>query len=130
MKKPIVFLIICIFIGGIASAQSITFCKSVDAAGHAVNAGREFTLGKSGSQLVFLLQFNNAKPANVSYDLYNVEKGKEVFNSTMKQTPAAGKDWLAKEVTLYEAGNYRVYVYDDRDQLLSKSDFVIKPIAQ
>lgn len=115
--------------GNTAGAQSITFCKSTDKEGHALNAGQEFTLSKSGTVVVFLVQFAAAKPASISYDMYKVENGKEVFSATMKQSPDPAKNWLSKEVTLYDAGAYRVYVYDEKDKLLAKSGFTIKPAA-
>ncbi|MEO6168513.1 MAG: hypothetical protein ABIO46_13290 [Chitinophagales bacterium] len=110
-----------------AEAQSITFCKSTDKEGHALNASQEFTLTKSGTVIVFLFQFAPTKPSSLSYDLYKVEKGKEVFSATMKQSLDPTKEFISKDVTLYDAGAYRVYVYDDKDKLLAKSGFIIKP---
>lgn len=112
-----------------AQGQSVTFCKSVDRDGHAMNAGREFILSAKGAAIVFLFQSPTNSPVSISYDLYKLEKGKEIFSSTMKQVPEPGKSWTSKEIVLYDAGTYRVYVYDDQDKLLTKSDLVVKRAA-
>lgn len=123
-----IFVLISIpAIVSIANAQAITFCKSVDKEGHAVNAAKEFTLSGSSARIVFLLQFGSVRPALVSYDLYKLENGKEVFSSTLKQSPEPGKNWLSKEVTLYDVATYRVYAFDDKDKVLGKSEFTLKP---
>lgn len=127
-KSGFVFLMVVLIFGWQPSrAQTITFCKSVDNEGHAVNAAKEFALAKTGSGIVFLFQFGVSKPSSVSYDLYKTEKGHEVFQSTIRQSITPGKNWASKEITLYDAGQYRVYVYDEKDKLLVKSEFTIKP---
>lgn len=129
MKKiPLILFAFSLLAGtNVAEAQSITFCKSTDKEGRALNAGQEFTLTKSGAVIVFLFQLAAVRPPTVSYDMYKVENGKEVFSATMKQPVDPSKAWLSKEVTLYDAGAYRVYVYDDKDKLLAKSGFTVKP---
>lgn len=129
MKKSGFFFLVIVLILGMqrSGAQTITFCKSVDNDGHAVNAAKEFVLAKTGSGIVFLFQFGVSKPSSVSYDLYKTEKGNEVFQSTIRQALTPGKTWASKEITLYDAGQYRVYVYDEKDKLLVKSEFTIKP---
>lgn len=110
-------------------AQSLTICKSVDKEGHGVNASQEFTVAKNGGNVTFLVQFTATnKPASVSFDIYKLDKGKEIFSSTIKQNTEPSKNWLSKEITLYEAGSYRVYLYDDKDNLITKSNFTVKTL--
>jgi len=81
-------------------AQSLTFCKSVDKDGHAVNASQEFAVAKNGGPVTFLVQFTGTnKPGAVSFDVYKLDKGKEVYSSTIKQNTEPSKNWLSKEVT-------------------------------
>lgn len=129
MKLVSTFFLAIFLLAGvnISLAQSLTFCKSVSSEGLPAGAAQEFTLSKGGVSLFFLFQFGTTKPAAISYDVYKLEKGKEVFSSTLKQLMVPGKNWLAKEVTLYDAGAYRVYVYDDQDKLLAQLGFKLKP---
>lgn len=113
----------------VSLSQSLTFCKSVSKEGIPSGMAQEFVLSKGGVPLFFLFQFGSAKPVEISYDVYKLDKGKEVFSSTLKQLMVPGKNWLAKEVTLYDAGAYRVYVYDDQDKLLAQLGFKLKPAA-
>lgn len=110
-----------------SEAQSLTFCKSVGKEGQPVGASREFVLVNGGVSLSILFQFGSARPASISYDIYKVEKGKEVFSSTINQQAAPAVNWLSKTLTLYEAGSYRVYVYNASDQLLAQGTFTVTP---
>ncbi len=111
-------------------AQSLTFCKSVSKEGQPAGVAQEFVLSKAGVSLFFLFQFGTAKPSAISYDVYKIDKGKEIFSSTLKQLVVPGNNWLAKEVTLYDSGSYRVYVYDEQDKLLAQQGFRLKPATQ
>ena len=110
-----------------SQAQSLTFCKSVGKEGQPVGVSREFALANGGVSVSILFQFGNARPASISYDIYKVEKGKEVFSSTLNQQAAPAANWLSKTLTLYEAGSYRVYIYDAKDQLLIQGSFTVTP---
>lgn len=129
MKKQVFIFLLMLIVSGMqtAVAQNITFCKAADSDGQAVSTAKEFTLTKTGAAIVLLFQFGNAKPASISYDLYKAEKGNEVFQSTLKQVVTPSKNWVSKSITLYDAGLYRVYVYDEKDKLLTKSEFTVKP---
>jgi len=110
-------------------AQSLTFCKSVDKTGKSLGSSQEFTISKDGGKVTFLFQFSPSTTpmvSEISYDMYVLDKGKEVFNSTMQQAVNANQKWLSKEVTFYQAGTYRVYVYDEKDQLLTKGTVTIR----
>ena len=129
MRNIIVSVVFTLVFGSlnVLMAQTLTVCKSVDKDGHPVNAAQEFSVAKDGGKVVFLLQLPPAiHPAAVSYDVYKIDKGKEVFSSTLKQPLEPNKNWLLKEVTFYDAGSYRVYVYDDKDNQLTKANFSIK----
>ena len=128
MQKYFFSLVIFLFgIANIAMAQTLTACKSVDKDGHAVNAGQEFTVPKNGAPVALLLTFSAAaRPSAVNYDVYKVVNGKEVFSTSMKQPIEPGKSWFSKEIVFYDPGIYRVYAYDDKDNLITKTNFSIK----
>ena len=108
------------------SAQSLIFCKTADN-GRPVSSAQEFTVGKDGGKVTFLLQLPpSIHPSVVSFDIYKVQTGKEVFGSTVKQALEPGKNWVSKEVTFYDAGSYRVYAFDDKDNTITKGNLTIK----
>ena len=132
MRNILASVIIILVVSDIntSMAQTLTFCKSVDKDGRAVNAAQEFTVAKDGGKVFFLLQLPaTIHPTAVSYDVYKIEKGKEVFSSTLKQPTTPNINWLSKEVTFYDPGSYRVYVYDDKDTPITKATFTIKASA-
>ncbi|MBA2422282.1 MAG: hypothetical protein H0V61_03555 [Chitinophagales bacterium] len=125
-------LLLCLVFGvEITAAQTLTFCKSVSKDGEALGAAQTFTVPKNGGTVVFHLQYPSSKPVtSTSFDIYRIEAGKEIFNSTIKQSAEPSKNWLSKEVIIYESGVYRVYVYDQQDQLVLKSKFTVRVAAK
>jgi hypothetical protein len=108
------------------NAQSLIFCKTADN-GRPVNAAQEFTVNKDGGKVTLLLQLPpSIHPSAVSFDIYKVKTGKEIFGSTVKQALEPGKNWVSKEVTFYDAGTYRVYAFDDKDNTITKGNLTIK----
>lgn len=106
-------------------AQSLTFCERIDAAGNPVNVNTVFTVSKNGSPVVFYFVPGQAMNAALSFDVYAVNDGKEVFRSTLKQN-GNGTKAVSKQMTFYDAGRYRIYVFDENDKQLAKGDITIK----
>ncbi len=108
-----------------SSAQKLTFCEKADASGNAINANTTFAVAKNGGPVTLLFNLAaGSKLSAVNFDLYKVVDGKEIYQSTIKQ-PISGS-WVAKQVTLYDAGKYSVYVFDDADNQLAKGELMIK----
>jgi hypothetical protein len=108
-------------------SQSLTFCDKVDGTGKAVNANSAFTIAKNGGPVTLLFTLPaGSRVATVNFDLYKIDNGKEVFQSTMKQPVNAAQGWVSKQITLYNEGKYRVYVFDDQDKQLAKGELTIK----
>ena len=126
-KKNFILILALLAVSLTSFSQSLIFCDKADAAGKPVNANTQFTIGKNGGPVTLLFTFPaSAKLNSVNFDLYKIENGKEVFQSTMKQPLNTSQNWVAKQVTLYNEGKYRVYVFDDLDKQLAKSELVIK----
>lgn len=56
--------------------------------------------------------------SNVILDVYKVNDGKEIFDNTIRISVDPAITWFYKEVAFYKEGDFIVYVYDERDQLL------------
>ncbi len=121
----------CLFFSVLVSeAQTLTFGRSVNKDGQIVGAAQMFALPKNGGTVVFHLQYPPSKSLpSVSFDIYKVEGGKETFISTIKQSAEPSKTWLSKGITIYDSGMYRVYIYDEHDHLVVKSNFTVKVAA-
>ena len=106
-------------------AQKLTFCEKADASGNPVNANTAFTISKNGGPVTLLFTPPlGMKLSSVNFDIYKIIDTKEVYQSSMKQ-PVTGA-WVSKQVTLYDDGKYRVYVFDENDKQLAKGDLTIK----
>ena len=130
-KSSVLLLIVWLFISLSANAQSLTFCERVDAAGSPVDSNTTFSVSKNGSPVTFYFVlpagFNST---SVNFDVYRLDQQKEIFHSTIKQPVNASQKVVSKQMTFYDAGRYRVYVFDDKDKQLAKSELMIKKTAQ
>lgn len=107
-------------------AQSLSFCQKLDASGNPANPSTEFTVGKNGGPVLFyFVPPQSFASASVNFDVYTLQEGKEVFKVTLKQS-ASGSKAVAKQMTFYDAGRYRIYVFDDKDKQLAKGELTIK----
>ena len=116
-----------IFFSLAATSQSLTFCEKVDASGNPVNPNTVFSVKQNGSPISFFYILPTGyNGASVNFDIYKIDENKEVFHSTMKQAVNPAQKSVSKQMTFYDAGKYRIYVFDEKDQQLAKSDLVIK----
>jgi len=114
-----------------AFSQSLSFCEKIDAKGNPVNINTAFSVNKNGSPVSFIFALPAGyNGASVNFDIYRVDQEKEVFHSTMKQAVNNSQKTVVKQMTFYDAGKYRIYVFDEKDQQLAKSDLIIKKAAQ
>src|SRR5258706_12108233 len=130
-KVTFLFLAACLIFSGAVFSQQLTFCEKLDARGNPVNPGNTFTVNKNGSPISLCF----VTPAgftgtSVNFDIYRVDDGKEVFHSTMKQPVNSSQKSVVKEMTFYDAGKFRVYVFDEKDQQLAKAELTIKRAAK
>lgn len=128
MKKQLLTLFTVLLTVAITPvlAQSLSFCERLDAAGNPVNSSTTFTIGKNGGPVVFyFVPVQGMSSPTINFDVYSIEGGKEVFRSTLKQATAGSKA-VSKQMIFYEAGLYRIYVYDEKDKMLAKGELSVK----
>ncbi len=129
--KKILFLpvtVILLSLSHPAISQSLYFCEEVDDNGHPKNQSNTFIISKKGGYLDFLVRLDEEiSTSNINFDIYKIDfTGKERFYKMMKQTTQHDSVWFYKQMTFYEAGNFKVYVYDEDKELLASGKLKIK----
>ncbi len=109
-------------------AQSLYFCESVDKDGYAINESNTFVIGNNGGYFDFLVRMPyDLRSYYINYDIYEVESdGTEKFSETIRQDSQPDWQFFWKEITFYDSGTYKVYVYDDNDYLITSSTVKVK----
>ena len=70
---------------------------------------------------------NGINSSSITYDIFRLNETKaEIFESTIRQDVSPEYTWFSKEITFHIAGNYNVYVYDDKEKLLCVGRVTIK----
>ncbi|MFI5134588.1 MAG: hypothetical protein ACHQD9_01925 [Chitinophagales bacterium] len=130
-KKSSLLLILPLLISIAASSQSLTFCERVDGSGAPINSNTVFSVNKNGSPVTFYFVLPAGyNSSSINFDVYRLNQEKEVFHSTIKQPVSASQKSVSKQMTFYDAGTYRIYVFDDKDRQLAKGELTIKKSAQ
>ena len=100
-------------------SQQVIFCEKVDRTGNPQNASKEFTIGNDGGFIKILVRLNKKVESHVAvFDVYRMKDGKETFDNSLSMEVYPVLTWFYKEITFYKEGNFRVYVYNERDKLL------------
>lgn len=100
-------------------SQKVYFCEAVDFLGNPEKAATEFTIPASGGFVKILVRLKkDVNCRNVVFDLYRLEKGKEILDNSIRMSVEPYLIWFYKEITFRKEGEFNVYVYDDKDQLL------------
>lgn len=117
-----------LFFSSTTNAQSLFFCEAVDKDGYAVNESSTFLIGNNGGYFDLLVRLPyELKSYYVNYDIYEVKAdGSEMFSSTVRQDAQPEWQYFWKEMTFYNEGTYKIYVYDDNDYLLTSSTVKVK----
>lgn len=129
MKSKLAFFVTAalLSISFASFSQALSFCEKADASGKPVNANTAFTVAKNGGPVTMLFTVPaGSKLTSVSFDVYKIDNGKEVFQSTLKQNVSGSQNWVAKQMTFYNEGRYRVYVFDEQDKQLARAEVLIK----
>ncbi len=117
-----------LFISTNSVAQSLHFCEAVDEDGYAINESNTFLIGNDGGYFDLLVRLPyELKSYYVNYDIYEVKAdGSEQFNLTIRQDAQPDWEFFWKEMTFYNEGIFKVYVYDDNDYLITSSIVNVK----
>ncbi len=122
-----VFTVFLLFISLQSFSQKVIFCESVTGAGTPVNEAGEFSIGDKGGFFKILVKLNKQLEAtNVVFDVYLMKDNRETLDNSLKMDVKRGLTWFYKEITFFKPGEYHVYVYDDRDQILGVGRVKIK----
>jgi hypothetical protein len=103
-----------------AFGQQLQFCEKVDRNGNAIKASNYFIIRPTGGTVQALV--TNPKPfllSEATIDIYRLSvQGKEQFESSVKIPVQQDWLWFAQPLKFYKKGNYVVYVYGNKSQLL------------
>lgn len=101
-------------------SQKITFCRNVDTYGHPQDQATEFVIPPGGGFFKVLVRLpKKLNSYEVVFDLYRLEENnKEVLDNSLRMKTLPSLLWFYKEITVYKAGDYIVYIFDERDKLL------------
>lgn len=124
---PFLFMFLFVFAEAV-SAQTIYFCEGVDDDGYPITESNTFYINKSsGGYLYFLTRMPYEIGCyEISYDIYKVQGGKETYSTTIYQDVEPNWTWFWKQVTFYEKGTYKIYLYDEDSYLLASATLYIK----
>jgi hypothetical protein len=101
------------------NSQRVVFCEKVDNVGNPSSVSDRFTISKSGGYIKILVRGNQKLESKfVVFDIYSIKDKKEVFESSIRMETNPVNTWFYKELTFYKEGDFIVYVYDERDQML------------
>lgn len=108
------------------SQYSLTFCKEVSTEGKADKPST--SVNTNDSEVKILVKSDNKLNATgVEYRIFYVDQnGKETEVSKLPQYTEPEWDFAWKKVTFYNAGTYRVKVYDDKGTYLTSANLSVK----
>ncbi|MDB5281449.1 MAG: hypothetical protein JWO06_524 [Bacteroidota bacterium] len=127
MKKILITPIMLCFAVAASSQTSIKFCVEVEQQGKCQSQSSEFTIGKEGGTISFLLMNQRGIGAtNVMYRIFKLEdNGTETYSSTVEQKIEKNWTYAWQDVVFYDEGTYKVKVFDTtQDESLLCSGFV------
>ncbi|MEY4593680.1 MAG: hypothetical protein RIQ47_90 [Bacteroidota bacterium] len=103
-----------------ALGQQLQFCEKVDRNGSAIKPSTYFIIPPSGGTVQALITLPNPLAINeATIDIYRLSlQGKEQFESSIKIPVQQDWLWFAQPLKFYKKGNYVVYVYGNKSQLL------------
>lgn len=128
MKKCIL-LSAFFFILKISAAQySLTFCESVSADGVPQKAAISFAQKSAGNPVnLFVKADEGFDTDQVKFTIYFMNaEGNEEEILKLPQTVEPGWNYIWKEVQLFNAGTYRVKVYNAKGTYLTSANVTIK----
>jgi hypothetical protein len=129
MKKGFFVIVLFIATQTVFAQYTLTFCKEVSTEGKADNPTTTITTNGSESTPVKILVKGDEKlNANeVEYRIFFVdETGKETEVSKLPQIIEPNWDFAWKKVTFYDAGTYRVKVFNDKGIYLTSANLNVK----
>jgi hypothetical protein len=129
MKKAVLFVLFLISVAafsGSVNAQTLYFCESVDSEGYPIGESSVFNISSSGGYLNMLVRLPyTVDTREVHYDVYKVYGGSENYSTTITQEVERNWVWFWKQITFYDSGKYKIYVYDGNNNILTSGSIQI-----
>ena len=128
MKKCIWLSAFFLFAKISAAQYSLAFCENVTAEGSPQKVSSSFTVGNNGGAVKILLrsdeEFNTDQLKFAVYYINTEGNEEEVAKLPQKVEPAWNFTW--KEIELFNAGTYRVKVYNGKGTYLTSANLNVK----
>jgi hypothetical protein len=127
--KSLTIAIILLLAIKISSAQySLTFCENVNDDGKALHPSNSFMISPNGSALKFLVKADDGfKTDDMDFKIFYInDSGKEEEISKLPQKVEPKWNYTWKEVVFFDAGTYRVKVYDSKGVYLTSANINVR----
>jgi len=104
------------------NAQDIYFCEDVDKDGNPVRESSSFTIPDDGGFLYVLVRLPySVDCSTVSFEIYRNGD----YDNTITMDTNSDWTWFWKKITFYKRGEYKIYVYDCYDEMLTSGTLSI-----
>lgn len=116
MKTSIkILVLVCsVFVTQVSFSQTLSFCRSVEA-----GSANSFNIAEGGS-ILMAIHFNaGATTSHLQFEINQVvDGGSENYYSSIGTDVDYGVSAVNQPITFYNAGTYKVYVYDDSENVI------------
>lgn len=128
MKKCILSAALILLLKMSHAQYSLVFCESIGAESKPLKVSNLFSLPKNGGLIDFYVKADERFNTNqLSFVIYYVNaEGNEEELVKLPQKIEASWNYAWKEVVLFNAGTYRVKVYNQRGTYLTSANLNIK----
>ncbi|MES2622478.1 MAG: hypothetical protein V4615_16625 [Bacteroidota bacterium] len=128
MKKCILSAVFFLFLKISVGQYSLMFCESVSADGIPEKAATSFAQKSEGRAVnLFVRADEGFDTDQLKFTIYFMNaEGNEEEISKLPQTIEPGWNYIWKEVSLFNAGTYRVKVYNAKGTYLTSANMTIK----
>lgn len=126
--KSILVFTLFVLISTTARSQYLYFCEDVDSNGDPVEKGSSFIINADGGYLYLYCDVgHNVNCTQIHYSIYSVDDyGTETYENAIYQDVEKDYAFFWKKINFYHTGDYNVYVYDDKYNLLASGTVRIK----
>ena len=126
--KSVLVFTLFVLISSTLRSQTLYFCEDVDGNGDPVEKGTSFVINSDGGYLYFYCDMGHAiNCSEIHYSIYSVDdNGTENYENAIYQDVEPSYAYFWKKVNFYHTGDYNIYVYDDKYNLITSGNVRIK----
>jgi len=109
-------------------SQTLSFCEDVDEDGNPVETGTSFIINQDGGYIYFYCNLGHeVNCTQIHYTIYSLDDyGTKHYENIIYQDVETSWAYFWKKISFYHTGDYNVYVYDDKYNLLAQGTVRIK----